>query len=156
MHILTLYPQNTLCNTILKKYGTKELSERYLPQLATKSVASFCLSEAGAGSDAFALQTKAEDKGDHYVLNGTKMWISNSKEADVFIVFATVYVKVYIATCGDHMCSNLFVCKCSGIQVKATRVFPALSSKENGVSQSLRRKRRLVMLELMAKPLFLS
>ncbi|KAI8581855.1 hypothetical protein K450DRAFT_229549 [Umbelopsis ramanniana AG] len=81
---------NTLCNTILKKYGTKELSERYLPQLATKSVASFCLSEAGAGSDAFALQTRAEDKGDHYLLNGTKMWISNSKEADVFIVFATV------------------------------------------------------------------
>ncbi|CAO3683753.1 unnamed protein product [Umbelopsis vinacea] len=66
------------------------LCERYLPQLATKSVASFCLSEAGAGSDAFALQTKAEDKGDHYLLNGTKMWISNSKEADVFIVFANV------------------------------------------------------------------
>ncbi|KAH8556467.1 acyl-CoA dehydrogenase/oxidase [Umbelopsis sp. PMI_123] len=81
---------NTLCNTILKKYGSKQLSERYLPQLATKSVGSFCLSEAGAGSDAFALKTRAEDKGDYYLLNGTKMWISNSKEADLFTVFATV------------------------------------------------------------------
>jgi short/branched chain acyl-CoA dehydrogenase len=79
----------------LKKYGSKQLSERYLPQLATKSVGSFCLSEAGAGSDAFALKTRAEDKGDYYLLNGTKMWISNSKEADLFTVFATVYVKRY-------------------------------------------------------------
>jgi len=81
---------NTLCNTIFKKYASRQLCERYLPQLATKSVASFCLSEAGAGSDAFALQTRAEDKGDHYLLNGTKMWISNSQEADIFIVFANV------------------------------------------------------------------
>jgi short-chain 2-methylacyl-CoA dehydrogenase len=82
--------QNTLCNTIFKKYGSKSLCEKYLPRLATKSVASFCLSEAGAGSDAFALQTRAEDKGDHYLLNGTKMWISSSQEAGIFIVFANV------------------------------------------------------------------
>ncbi|KAJ2956186.1 hypothetical protein NQZ79_g7911 [Umbelopsis isabellina] len=81
---------NTLCNTIFKKYASKSLCDKYLPQFATKALTSFCLSEAGAGSDAFALQTRAEDKGDHYVLNGTKMWISNSAEADVFIVFANV------------------------------------------------------------------
>lgn len=82
--------QNTLCNTIFKKYASKSLCDKYLPQFATKALTSFCLSEAGAGSDAFALQTRAEDKGDHYLLNGTKMWISNSAEADVFIVFANV------------------------------------------------------------------
>ncbi|KAG2186317.1 hypothetical protein INT43_002755 [Umbelopsis isabellina] len=81
---------NTLCNTIFKKYASKSLCDKYLPQFATKALTSFCLSEAGAGSDAFALQTRAEDKGDHYLLNGTKMWISNSAEADVFIVFANV------------------------------------------------------------------
>ncbi|CAM0135238.1 unnamed protein product [Umbelopsis sp. WA50703] len=81
---------NTLCNTIFKKYASKSLCDKYLPQFATKALTSFCLSEAGAGSDAFALQTRAEDKGDHYLLNGTKMWISNSQEADVFIVFANV------------------------------------------------------------------
>jgi short-chain 2-methylacyl-CoA dehydrogenase len=58
--------------------------------LATNKVGCFCLSEAGSGSDAFGLQTKAEDKGDHYVLNGSKMWITNSKEADIFLVFANV------------------------------------------------------------------
>ncbi|KAG2174694.1 hypothetical protein INT43_005752 [Umbelopsis isabellina] len=79
---------NTLSGTCLQRYGNEDLHKRYLSKMATGSIASFCLSEAGAGSDAFSLQTKAEDKGDHYLLNGSKMWISNSGEADFFIVFA--------------------------------------------------------------------
>ncbi|KAI9495669.1 acyl-CoA dehydrogenase/oxidase [Zychaea mexicana] len=79
---------NTLTNTVIRKYGNKDLKEKYLTRLATDTVGSFCISEAGAGSDAFALQTRAEDKGDHYLLNGGKMWISNSGEADIFVVFA--------------------------------------------------------------------
>lgn len=79
---------NTLTNTVIRKWGSKELKEKYLTRLATDTVGSFCISEAGAGSDAFALQTRAEDKGDHYLLNGGKMWISNSGEADIFVVFA--------------------------------------------------------------------
>ncbi|KAJ1954082.1 hypothetical protein GGI12_005873, partial [Dipsacomyces acuminosporus] len=66
------------------------LQEKYLPQLAQSKLGSFCLSEAAAGSDAFALQTRAELRGDHYVINGSKMWISNSAEAEVFLVFASV------------------------------------------------------------------
>ncbi|XP_004349891.2 acyl-Coenzyme A dehydrogenase [Capsaspora owczarzaki ATCC 30864] len=62
--------------------------DKYLPRLATDMVGSFCLSEAGSGSDAFALQTKAEKKGDDYILNGTKMWITNAAEAGVFLVMA--------------------------------------------------------------------
>ncbi|KAF7731252.1 hypothetical protein EC973_000668 [Apophysomyces ossiformis] len=81
---------NTLTNTMIRKWGNKEQKEKYLSRLATDTVGSFCISEAGAGSDAFALQTRAEDKGDHYLLNGGKMWISNSGEADIFVVFANV------------------------------------------------------------------
>lgn len=82
--------QNTLVNTLIRKYGTKAQKEKYLPKLATDTVGCFCLSEAGSGSDAFALQTKAEKQGSEYVLNGTKMWITNSYEADIFLVFANV------------------------------------------------------------------
>ncbi|KAI8372877.1 acyl-CoA dehydrogenase/oxidase [Radiomyces spectabilis] len=81
---------NTVTNTVIRKNGSRELKERYLPRLASDTVGSFCISEAGAGSDAFALKTRAEDKGDHYVLNGSKMWISNSAEAEIFVVFANV------------------------------------------------------------------
>ncbi|KAG0747325.1 hypothetical protein G6F57_002805 [Rhizopus arrhizus] len=81
---------NTLTNTVIRKWASKELKEKYLTRLATDTVGSFCISEAGAGSDAFALQTRAEDKGDHYVLNGGKMWISNSAEAGIFVIFANV------------------------------------------------------------------
>ncbi|KAI8067476.1 acyl-CoA dehydrogenase/oxidase [Gongronella butleri] len=81
---------NTLTNTMIRKWGTPEQKEKYLTRLATDTVGSFCISEAGAGSDAFALQTRAEDKGDHYLLNGGKMWISNSAEADIFVIFANV------------------------------------------------------------------
>ncbi|OCF35118.1 acyl-CoA oxidase [Kwoniella heveanensis BCC8398] len=83
---------NTLVNTVLRLYGSKEIQEKWLPDLATKKVGSFCLSEPASGSDAFALQTTAKlDKGgDFYTLNGSKMWISNSAEAETFLVFANV------------------------------------------------------------------
>eukprot|EP01080_Neovahlkampfia_damariscottae_P004513 gene4513-7891_t len=82
--------QNTLINTVMLKYGNEKQKDYWLPKLATDTIGSFCLSEAGSGSDAFALRTKAEEKSDHYVLNGEKMWISNSKEAGLFIVMANV------------------------------------------------------------------
>jgi len=82
--------QNTLVNTTIKKFGSKEQTEKYLPQLAQNMVGSFCLSEVGSGSDAFALKTKAEDKGDHYVINGNKMWITNANEAGIYIVMANL------------------------------------------------------------------
>ncbi|KAK9720530.1 hypothetical protein K7432_004110 [Basidiobolus ranarum] len=81
---------NTLTNRCVSDYASKEIKEKYLTRLATDTVGSFCLSEAGAGSDAFSLATRAEDRGDHYVLNGSKMWISNSAEAEIFVVFANV------------------------------------------------------------------
>lgn len=82
--------QNTLVNNALVKWGSKELKDKYLPKMATEWVGSYALSEAGSGSDAFALETKAEDKGDHYVLNGRKLWITNGNEANLFIVFANI------------------------------------------------------------------
>ncbi|KAI8136924.1 acyl-CoA dehydrogenase/oxidase [Fennellomyces sp. T-0311] len=82
--------QNTLVGTLVRKYANDDIKKRILPKLATQSVGSFCLSESGAGSDAFALQTRAVEKDDHYVLNGSKMWITNSGEADIFLVFANV------------------------------------------------------------------
>src|SRR6185295_19921180 len=63
---------------------------RYLPRMASDTVGAYALSEAGSGSDAFALATRAEDKGDHYLLNGRKLWITNGAEAGLFIVFANV------------------------------------------------------------------
>ncbi|KAJ1720924.1 hypothetical protein LPJ53_004502 [Coemansia erecta] len=81
---------NTLVNTVFRTYGSKEIQEKYLPQLAESKLGCFCLSEAASGSDAFALQTRATRDGDHYVINGSKMWITNSAEADVFLVFANV------------------------------------------------------------------
>ncbi|KAL1747794.1 acyl-CoA dehydrogenase/oxidase [Schizophyllum fasciatum] len=79
---------NTLVNTIFRKYGTKEQQEHWLPLLAESKLGSFCLSEPASGSDAFALQTRAKKEGDHYIINGTKMWITNSYEAEVFLIFA--------------------------------------------------------------------
>lgn len=81
---------NTLVNTVFRTYATQAQKDKYLPLLAESKLGSFCLSESGSGSDAFALQTKAEKKGDHYVINGSKMWITNSYEAEVFLVFANV------------------------------------------------------------------
>lgn len=80
--------QNTLVNNAFIRWGSDKIKEKYLPQLATKSVGAYALSEAGSGSDAFAMATRAEDKGDHFLLNGRKLWITNAKEADIFIVFA--------------------------------------------------------------------
>ncbi|CEP17143.1 hypothetical protein [Parasitella parasitica] len=82
--------QNTLVGTLVRKYGNADIKKRFLPRLATDTVGCFCLSEAGSGSDAFALQTRAVEKDDHYVISGSKMWITNSGEADIFLVFANV------------------------------------------------------------------
>ena len=82
--------QNTLVNNALLRWGTEEQKKRYLPRMASEWCGAYALSEAGSGSDAFALTTRAELKGDEYVLNGQKMWITNGKEASVFIMIATV------------------------------------------------------------------
>lgn len=82
--------QNTLVNQIFNTYASDRLKQLWLPRLAKDSLGSFCLSEAGSGSDAFALQCRAQDNGDHFVLNGSKCWITNAKEAAVFIVMANV------------------------------------------------------------------
>jgi alkylation response protein AidB-like acyl-CoA dehydrogenase len=80
--------QNTLVNNAFIRWGNQEQKEKYLPQLATAKVGAYALSEAGSGSDAFAMQTRAVDRGDHFVLNGRKLWITNGKEAEIFVVFA--------------------------------------------------------------------
>jgi len=82
--------QNTLVNNALLRWTTEEQRKRYLPRMTTELVGAYALSEAGSGSDAFALQTRAEDKGGDYVLNGRKLWITNGKEAGIFVLFATV------------------------------------------------------------------
>lgn len=82
--------QNTLCNNALLRWGNTEQKKKYLPKQATESVGAYALSEAGSGSDAFALQTKAELKGDEFILNGRKLWITNGKEASLFIMIANI------------------------------------------------------------------
>jgi short/branched chain acyl-CoA dehydrogenase len=82
--------QNTLVNNCLLRYGTPELQARYFPRLASAWVGAYALSEAGSGSDAFALACRATDKGDHFELTGRKLWITNAAEAELFIVMATV------------------------------------------------------------------
>ena len=81
---------NTLTNNAVRFWGSPDLQERWLPRLATDTVSSFCLSEAGSGSDAFAMKTTAARKAgeDYYTLNGSKLWISNAQQAGVFLVFA--------------------------------------------------------------------
>ncbi|XP_072480900.1 short/branched chain specific acyl-CoA dehydrogenase, mitochondrial isoform X2 [Notamacropus eugenii] len=80
--------QNTLINKLISRLGTEEQKATYLAKLSKDLLGSFCLSEAQAGSDAFALKTKAEKKGDYYIINGSKMWISSAEEAGVFLVMA--------------------------------------------------------------------
>src|SRR5918912_1558252 len=80
--------QNTLVNNALLRWGNDDQKTKYLSMLAKDTVGAYALSEAGSGSDAFALACRAEDKGDHWVLNGQKLWITNAFEAGVFIVFA--------------------------------------------------------------------
>ena len=82
--------QNTLVNNALLRWATEEQKKRYLPRMVSEVLGAYALSEAGSGSDAFALQTKAEMKGGDYVLNGRKLWITNGKEAGLFILFATL------------------------------------------------------------------
>lgn len=81
---------NTLVNNLMLKVGNKQQKEKYLPILAQKASGSFALTEPTSGSDAFGLKTTAKQDGDHYVINGTKMWISNSDLSEVFLVFANV------------------------------------------------------------------
>jgi len=82
--------QNTLCVNALLRWGTEAQKRKYLPMMAADTVAAYALSEAASGSDAFALQARAEKRGDEYVLNGQKLWITNAKEAGIFLVFATL------------------------------------------------------------------
>ena len=81
---------NTLVASAVMRWGSPEQKKKWLPRLAGDTVGAYALSEAGAGSDAFALETRAEGRAGGYVLNGRKLWISNAKEAGLFIVFATV------------------------------------------------------------------
>ena len=82
--------QNTLVNNAFLRWGNDAVKEKYLPILTTQKVGSYCLSESSSGSDAFALKTRAEKKGDHYILNGQKLWITNANEAGVYIVMANL------------------------------------------------------------------
>jgi alkylation response protein AidB-like acyl-CoA dehydrogenase len=82
--------QNTLVNNAILRWGTEEQKKKYGARLSADTVGAYALSEAGSGSDAFALATKGEDKGDHFALNGHKLWITNGAEAGLFIVFANI------------------------------------------------------------------
>ncbi len=82
--------QNTLINNVFKKWATKEQRAKFFPQLATSKLGAYCLTEANSGSDAFALKTRATDQGDHFLLDGKKIFITNAKEAEIFVVFANI------------------------------------------------------------------
>ena len=82
--------QNTLVNNALLRWATEEQKRRYLPRMASDTVGAYALSEAGSGSDAFAMQTRAELRGNEYVIDGRKLWITNGKEAGIFILFANI------------------------------------------------------------------
>jgi alkylation response protein AidB-like acyl-CoA dehydrogenase len=82
--------QNTLVNYPIVAYGTEAQKAKYLPRLTSEVIGAYALSESGSGSDAFGLATKAEKRGDRWILKGQKLWITNGAEADLFIVFATV------------------------------------------------------------------
>jgi alkylation response protein AidB-like acyl-CoA dehydrogenase len=82
--------QNTLVNNAIIRWASPEQKSKYLSQLAGGKVGAYALSEAGSGSDAFALATRAVEKDDHFVLNGRKLWITNGNEAEIFVVFANV------------------------------------------------------------------
>lgn len=84
--------QNTLVTNAILKWANDEQKKRYLPRMASEWVGAYALSESSSGSDAFALKLRAEKKGDKYILNGHKLWITNGNEADLFLVFATLDV----------------------------------------------------------------
>ena len=80
--------QNTIVNNAIMRWASAEQKQRYLPRLAKDTVSSYALSEAGSGSDAFAMATQAQDCGDHFLLNGRKLWITNAAESGLFLLFA--------------------------------------------------------------------
>jgi alkylation response protein AidB-like acyl-CoA dehydrogenase len=80
--------QNTIVNNAILRWASAEQKRKYLPKLAADTVSSYALSEAGSGSDAFAMATQAQDAGDHFVLNGRKLWITNAAESGLFLLFA--------------------------------------------------------------------
>jgi butyryl-CoA dehydrogenase/short/branched chain acyl-CoA dehydrogenase len=80
--------QNTLSINALLRWANAEQKSKYLPKLASDTVAAYALSEAGSGSDAFAMATRAEDHGDHFLITGRKLWITNAAEAGLFLLFA--------------------------------------------------------------------
>ncbi len=82
--------QNTLVANAFLKHCTEEQKQKFLPMLATEKVGAYALSESSSGSDAFALKLRAEERGDQYILNGHKLWITNANEADIFLVFANI------------------------------------------------------------------
>jgi alkylation response protein AidB-like acyl-CoA dehydrogenase len=82
--------QNTLCINALLRWGSDDVKGRYLPALASKAIGAYALSEAGSGSDAFALATRAVERGGGWSITGRKLWITNGNEADIFIVFANI------------------------------------------------------------------
>lgn len=82
--------QNTLVTNAFLKWGSEAIKDKYLPQLSGKRVGAYALSESGSGSDAFALKTRAQEAGDFYEVSGSKLWITNGNEADIFIVFANI------------------------------------------------------------------
>ncbi|MDX1624340.1 MAG: acyl-CoA dehydrogenase [Gemmatimonadota bacterium] len=82
--------QNTLFNNCLLRWGNEEQKERYAPRAAADSVGAYALSESSSGSDAFSMTTRAEERGGGWVLNGSKLWITNGAEAELYVVFATV------------------------------------------------------------------
>ena len=82
--------QNTLVNNIFNRWGSAEQKKKYFPRLVSREVGSYCLTEANSGSDAFAMKARAVDEGNHWRLDGKKIFITNAKEASIFVVFANV------------------------------------------------------------------
>src|SRR5256885_4666615 len=80
--------QNTLVNYPIRTYGSDYIKATYLPQLASEKVGAYALSEAASGSDAFGMQSRAEQRGDRWILTGRKLWITNGAEAEIYVVFA--------------------------------------------------------------------
>ena len=81
---------NTLVTNAFMRWANDDQKKKYLTQMASGKVGAYALSEASSGSDAFALKTRAVDKGDHYEITGQKLWITNGNEAEIFLVFATI------------------------------------------------------------------
>ena len=84
--------QNTLFNNAILRWGSKEQKQRWLSRAARDTVASYALSEAGSGSDAFAMATRAVEEGDAYRLNGRKLWITNAAEAGLFLLLSLIHI----------------------------------------------------------------